>query len=131
MKFLIKRDFKGVYNLDGNLNVDKTNKALNDGRKLKIKLSEVYETLKAVESLKNLNIFDSEVIEHDIGVSNKMFSESIGKFNTHVDDLINSAKAQDIKLVRDSLIHIRVQSMSIASDFDNLKDDIDELIKAL
>ena len=99
--------------------------------RLKIKISDVYKVLKAIDLLKGLQLFDEDVIDHEINVSDQMFVDSIAKFNNHTNDLVNASEKEDMKLIRDSLINLRVESMNIASDFDNLKDDIDELIKAL
>ena len=99
--------------------------------RLKIKISDVYKVLKAIDLLKGLQLFDEDVIDHEINVSDQMFVDSIAKFNDHTNDLVSAFEKEDMKLIRDSLINLRVESMNIASDFDNFKDDIGELIKAL
>ena len=97
----------------------------------KIKISEIYKSLKYISSNNNFEIFENDAINHDIKVSNQLVIEKIEKFNMLSTELVASVSRNDMNSIKSNLIHLRVQSMSLASEFENIKDDIDELVKLL
>jgi|SRR5690554_4577307 len=99
--------------------------------KLNIKISEIYNVLRDLDASKGLGLYDRDVINHEVLSSNNVLYERLEKLNEYTQLLIEARCINDISMIKEYLINIRIQAMSIASDFDNLREDVEMLVVQL
>ena len=97
--------------------------------KLKIKMSEIYDVLRDLDASQGLGLYDRDVINNEVLSSNNALYERFGKLNQYTQSLIEARRIDDVEKILESLIYMRIHVMNFASEFDNLREDVDKLIK--
>ena len=97
----------------------------------KINISEIYKALKAIESVKKVDVFEQEEINDDANSCDSFILENLKKIDSELHDLKAGIKTNDEQLMKASLIQVRINVMNLASEFDNLRENMDSLLKEI
>ena len=101
------------------------------GELSEIKISDLYRSLKYISEKKGLNLLEKDILNSEINKGSDLALKNLLKFNDLILSLMAGIQRQDEKSIKENLIHISVESINIASIFDNLHADVDEFIKEL
>ncbi len=96
----------------------------------KINISEIYKALNLIESREGVDIFDKEGLDDDISSIDGFILENLENLNSELEGLNRAIKTDDKQLKKASLIQLRINVMNLASEFDNLRENMDNLIRA-
>lgn len=93
-------------------------------------ISKAYFLLNELNNRLKSPCFNAEEIKTEIEFSDGELLKNIKEFNRLVEKLEEISTLEEKEQKQEILIELRIQSMDIATTFDNLADEISKLIKA-
>lgn len=92
----------------------------------KVDTSEIYKILELLSKKISPELFEGGEIDDDIDSSSDFVRENIENMNSEIVKLSRNLENKDA--VKSSLFQLRIYIMNVASEFDNLRESMDELI---
>jgi hypothetical protein len=93
-------------------------------------ISTAYSLLNELNNQFDSPVLNPEGLNEEIELADKELFENVTKFNDLVKNLIDSLTSDDREKVQGFLIELRISSMNLSTIFDNLADELIDIIKA-
>jgi hypothetical protein len=96
---------------------------------MKLGLREVYNILLELDRKGSIKSLDHEAISEDMGRAERDIEYSNQKILRCTEEIIELIQANKRNLIIQRIIEIRVEAMNISTEYENLVEEIDKLIK--
>jgi hypothetical protein len=93
-------------------------------------ISTAYSLLNELNNQFNSPVLNPEGLNEEIKSADKELFKNVTEFNELVKKLMNNLTSDDTEKIQGLLIKLRIQSMNLSTIFDNLADELIDIIKA-